>query len=84
MMVILGYKLGFYEALTKFGPMASDELALKTNTTERYVREWLASEAAADYLKYDSINKKFSLPNEMHWFWQMSVAQPISWVVIRF
>jgi 2-polyprenyl-3-methyl-5-hydroxy-6-metoxy-1,4-benzoquinol methylase len=64
MMVILGDKLGLYKALSKFGPMTSDDLALKTNTNERYVREWLASQAAADYLKYDSKNKKFSLPDE--------------------
>ena len=49
MMVILGDKLEFYKALSKFGPITSDELALKTNTTERYVREWLSSQAAADF-----------------------------------
>lgn len=64
MMVILGDRLGFYKTLSKFGPMTSEELALKTNTSERYVREWLASQAAADYLEYKSETKKFSLSNE--------------------
>lgn len=64
MMVILGDRLGFYKALSKFGPMTSEELALNTDTSERYVREWLASQAAADYLKYNSETKKFSLSNE--------------------
>lgn len=33
MMVILGDRLGFYKTLSKFGPMTSEELALKTNTS---------------------------------------------------
>lgn len=64
MMVILGERLGLYKALSKFGPMTSEELALRTNTSERYIREWLASQAAADYLRYNAENKKFSLPIE--------------------
>ena len=64
MMVILGDRLGLYRALSKFGPMTSEELALKTNTSERYIREWLASQAAANYLNYNADNKKFSLPIE--------------------
>ncbi|MBA2266882.1 MAG: hypothetical protein H0W19_00880, partial [Nitrosopumilus sp.] len=50
MMVILGDRLGLYKALSQFGPMTSEELAHNTNTAERYIREWLASQAAAGYL----------------------------------
>ena len=64
MMVILGDRLGLYRALSQFGPMTSEELAQRTNTAERYIREWLASQAAAGYLIYDSENKKFSLSAE--------------------
>lgn len=44
--------------------MTSEELSHNTNTTERYIREGLASQAAAGYLTYDPENKKFSLSIE--------------------
>jgi len=44
-MVVIGEKLGLYKALTN-GSMTSAELAAKTNTDERYLREWLSSQAA--------------------------------------
>ncbi|ALI36104.1 bifunctional 3-demethylubiquinone-9 3-methyltransferase/ 2-octaprenyl-6-hydroxy phenol methylase [Candidatus Nitrosocosmicus oleophilus] len=64
MMIILGDRLGLYKALSRFGPMTSEELAHNTNTAERYIREWLASQAAAGYLTYDPENKKFTLSAE--------------------
>lgn len=63
-MIILGDRLGLYKALSEQGPMTSNELAEKTNTSERYIREWLASQAAADYLSYEPETKKFSLSSE--------------------
>jgi len=63
-MVILGQKLGLYKSLYEYGPSTSVELANKTKTSERYVREWLASQAAAGYITYDKIEKKFSISNE--------------------
>src|SRR5262249_1318955 len=51
-MVVIGEKLGLYKALTA-GPMDSAELAAKTQTDERYLREWLASQAAGGYITYD-------------------------------
>jgi hypothetical protein len=44
-MVVIGEKLGLYKALAD-GPMSSAQLAAKTQTDERYLREWLASQAA--------------------------------------
>jgi len=64
MMIILGDRLGLYKAMAKSGPITSEELSAKTNTAERYIREWLASQAAAGYLTYNSIDKRFSLPSE--------------------
>ena len=64
MMIILGDRLGLYKALSRSGPMTSEELAHNTNTAERYIREWLASQAAAGYLTYDPENKKFNLSEE--------------------
>ncbi len=44
-MVVIGEKLGLYKALAA-GPMSSAQLAAETGTDERYLREWLASQAA--------------------------------------
>ncbi|MGY4373656.1 fructose-specific phosphotransferase system IIC component [Bradyrhizobium sp. i1.3.6] len=60
-LVLLGDKLGLYRALAAKGPMSSAELASATGTNERYVREWLASQAASGYVEYDSASGKFSM-----------------------
>ncbi len=44
--------------------MTSTELAGRTNTDERYLREWLASQAAGGYVTYDPATNKFSLSEE--------------------
>jgi SAM-dependent methyltransferase len=62
-MVVIGEKLGLYKALAT-GPMTSAELAAKTGTDERYLREWLASQAAGGYITYDQSTNKFSLTDE--------------------
>jgi SAM-dependent methyltransferase len=62
-MVVIGEKLGLYKALA-VGPMTSTELASRTKTDERYVREWLASQAAGGYVSYDENTDKFSLSAE--------------------
>jgi SAM-dependent methyltransferase len=62
-MVVIGERLGLYKALAA-GPMTSQELAAKTGTDERYVREWLSSQAAGGYITYDAAAHKFSLTEE--------------------
>jgi len=62
-MVVIGEKLGLYKALAQ-GPATSSELAAKTKTDERYLREWLASQAAGGYISYDEKTNKFSLTQE--------------------
>jgi SAM-dependent methyltransferase len=62
-MVVLGERLGLYKALAA-GAMSSTELAAKTQTDERYVREWLASQAAGGYVTYDEKTNKFGLTEE--------------------
>lgn len=62
-MVVIGDKLGLYKALAS-GPMTPADLAHKTQTDERYVREWLASQAAGGYVTYSEETKKFSLSVE--------------------
>ena len=63
-MVVIGENLGLYKALAAAGPMTSAELAAKTKTDERYLREWLASQAAGGYITYDERSNKFSLNAE--------------------
>ncbi len=62
-MVVIGERLGLYKALAAH-PMTSAELAAKTATDERYVREWLSSQAAGGYVTYDEKANKFSLTEE--------------------
>src|SRR5262249_34744586 len=62
-MVVIGERLGLYKALAE-GPVNSTELAAKTETDERYVREWLAAQAAGGYITYDEKTRKFSLTDE--------------------
>lgn len=61
--VVLGEQLGLYKALAE-KPMTSTELAAKTSTSERYVREWLAAQAAAGYAMYDPKTQRYSLSEE--------------------
>ena len=62
-LIRIGDKLGLYKALAS-GPQTPAELAKKTGTAERYVREWLSSQAAGGYVTYDSKSGKFSLSEE--------------------
>ena len=52
-LIRIGDKLGLYKALAAGGPQTSAELAKKTGTAERYVREWLSAQAAGGYVTYD-------------------------------
>ena len=63
-LVLTGDKLGLYKTLAKDGPLSSEELASQSGTTERYVREWLAAQAASGYVEYDSDQNKFSMSPE--------------------
>ena len=63
-LVLLGDKFGFYKALAATGPMTPAELASKTGTVERYVREWASAQAAAGYINYDAASGKFSISPE--------------------
>src|SRR5436190_20696630 len=62
-MVVIGDKLGLYRAMAGAGSLTPAELADRTGTAERYVREWLSAQAARGYLSYDG-GGTFSLPDE--------------------
>ncbi len=63
-LVILGDRLGLYKALAAHGPMDTEALADRTGTTERYVREWCAAQAASGYIDYDADAGHFSMSPE--------------------
>src|SRR5919206_3177181 len=64
-LVYIGDKLGLYKAMSDFGkPMTSKELANRTGTSERYIREWLANQAAGGYLGFQPNSQRYTLPVE--------------------
>src|SRR5438093_5195724 len=63
-LVVMGDRLGLYRALAGSGPLTPAELAERTGTTERYVREWLNAQAAGGYVEYDPDSGRYSLPPE--------------------
>jgi SAM-dependent methyltransferase len=63
-LVQIGDELGLYRAMADAGPLSSSELAEATDTEERYVREWLAAQAAGGYVEYDPESGRYTLPPE--------------------
>ncbi|MGH8929501.1 MAG: class I SAM-dependent methyltransferase [Egibacteraceae bacterium] len=63
-LVAIGDELGLYGALAANGALTSKELAAHTGTAERYVREWLAAQAASGFLRYDPRSQSYELPPE--------------------
>jgi SAM-dependent methyltransferase len=60
-LVTLGDRLQLYKALAEGGPASSVELAQRTGCAERYLREWLAAQAAAGYVTFDKDSERYSL-----------------------
>ena len=63
-LVLVGDKLGLYKAMAGAGPMTPAEVARKTGTHERYVREWLCAQAAGGWVTYEAASGRYTLPNE--------------------
>jgi SAM-dependent methyltransferase len=63
-LVVVGEKLGLYKALASAPPQLPGELAALTGTDERYIREWLAAQAAGAYVTYDAATGRYSLTPE--------------------
>lgn len=63
-LVHLGDRLGLWRTLASVDAATSEEVARRSGIAERYVREWLATQAAAGYLTYDAVTTSFSLPAE--------------------
>jgi 2-polyprenyl-3-methyl-5-hydroxy-6-metoxy-1,4-benzoquinol methylase len=63
-LVVMGDRLGLYRALAGAGPLTPGELAERTDTAERYVREWLNAQAAGGFVTYDPDSGRYTLPLE--------------------
>jgi 2-polyprenyl-3-methyl-5-hydroxy-6-metoxy-1,4-benzoquinol methylase len=63
-LVVIGDKLGLYKAMAAAGPVTPGDLAHRTGTSERYIREWLNAQAAGGYVAYDATSGRFTLPPE--------------------
>jgi SAM-dependent methyltransferase len=62
-LMLIGDRLGLYKELAK-GSMTAAELAQRTGTNERYVREWLGNQGAGGYVQYDPKLERWSLSAE--------------------
>ena len=63
--ILIGEQLGLYKALAgASSPLTPKELADRTGTAERYVREWLAGQASSGYVNYDASTSKFTMSPE--------------------
>jgi SAM-dependent methyltransferase len=63
-LVVVGDKLGLFRGIAEAGSVTSAELATRTGCAERYVREWLAQQAAAGYVEYDAAAGRYSMTPE--------------------
>ncbi len=65
--VTIGSRLGLYRALHQAGPSTAGELAVRTGTDVRYLREWLEQQTVAGLLDVadpalDADDRRFSVP----------------------
>ena len=63
-LVVIGDRLGLYRAMADGTPVSADQLAERTGTDPRYVREWLSNQAAGGYVSYDPAGEAFFLTPE--------------------
>ena len=62
--VVIGDRLGLWKAMARSGAVTAADLAARTATHPRYVREWLGAQAAAGYVTYDPGSGRYALPAE--------------------
>jgi 2-polyprenyl-3-methyl-5-hydroxy-6-metoxy-1,4-benzoquinol methylase len=63
-MISLGHRLGLYKAMAGAGPLNSTQVAKRAGCAERYVREWLNSQAAGGYVDYHAASETYELTPE--------------------
>jgi SAM-dependent methyltransferase len=63
-LVVIGDRLGLYRAMRSGEPVSAEQLAERTGTDPRYVREWLSNQVAGGYVTYDPDREEFFLSPE--------------------
>lgn len=63
-LTLIGDRLGLFKEMERCGAVTSEELARRTEMSERYLREWLLNQAASGYIEYNPQTKKYTLPPE--------------------
>jgi len=64
LITFVGDRLGLFKAMAGAGELTSEELAKKTGTHPRIIKEWLAGQAAGGFVTYNPINGTYTLPDE--------------------
>ena len=65
-MMMIGDELNLFESLYKLGPITSENFSKEIQMDHRYIREWLLALSAANYIDYNSKDKKFNLTTEQY------------------
>jgi SAM-dependent methyltransferase len=63
-LIVIGDKLGLYRAMGDGTPVTPAQLAERTGTAERYIREWLNANAAGHYVEYDAATGTYFMTPE--------------------
>jgi SAM-dependent methyltransferase len=63
-LIVIGDKLGLYRAMGDGTPVTPAQLAERTGTAERYIREWLNANAAGHFVEYDAANGTYFMTPE--------------------
>jgi SAM-dependent methyltransferase len=64
LITFVGDKLGLFKAMAEAGPLTPEELARKTKTHPRIIKEWLAAQAASGFVTYNPSAGTYTLPEE--------------------
>jgi SAM-dependent methyltransferase len=64
LITFVGDRLGLFKAMAEAGELTPEELAKKTGTHPRIIKEWLAGQAAGGFLTYNCVNETYILPEE--------------------
>jgi hypothetical protein len=64
LMASIGHQTGLFDTMAMLPPSTSHQIATAAKLQERYVREWLAAQAASGYVEYDAASDKFSMTPE--------------------
>ena len=64
LITFVGDRLGLFKAMARAGELTPEELAKKTGTHPRIIKEWLAGQAAGGFVTYNRANGSYTLPEE--------------------